>query len=119
MEETKELDKVQNEKVTLKINGEEREIIFNFSAWGKIEKEFGGLKNLESKIQEKIENEAFTIIPHLIFIGLQNKEGVTEENVLDDYGLGDVEMITKVLMKALYGTLPQESKKEVEAKETK
>jgi len=126
MEETKELDKVQNKKVTLFIGGKEREIKFNFSAWAKIEKEFDGLKNLEKRIQERIQNEAFTIIPHLLFIGLKDKSAytdengneypeITEENILDDYGLGDVERVTEILLSALYGTLPEESKKAVEA----
>jgi len=115
MEEMKELEKVDPKKVTLFIHGKEREIKFNFSAWAKIEKEFGGLKNLES-LQEKIENEPFTIIPHLMFIGLQDKEGVTEENILDDYGLQDVKMITETFSKALYGALPEsDSEKKAEA----
>lgn len=119
MEELKELDKVKPEKVTLKIHGKEREIKFNFSAWAKLEKEFGGLKNL-TKLQEKVENEPFTVIPHLLFIGLQDKEGVTEENILDEYGLQDVQMISETFNRALYGSLPtgDESKKEVEAIKT-
>lgn len=113
----KEIEKVQPEKVFLTINGEEREIKFGFSAWAKLEKEFGGIENLEKQLQEKIAKEPFSIIPHLIYIGLVNKEGVDEENVLDDYGLGDVEFIATKLMNALYGALPiEESKKEVEAK---
>lgn len=112
-----ELEKINPEKVTLFIHGKEREIKFNFSAWAKLEKEFGGLKNL-TKLQEQVENEPFTVIPHLLFIGLQDKEGVTEENILDEYGLPDIEMISEVFNKALYGSLPKEdeSKKEVEAK---
>lgn len=126
MEEMKELEKVDPKKVTLFIQGKEREIKFNFSAWAKIEKEFGGLKNLEN-LQEKIENEPFTIIPHLMFIGLKDKSAykdesgrvfpeVTEENILDDYGLQDVKMITETFSKALYGALPEsDSEKKAEA----
>lgn len=119
MEELKELNTVKPEKITLKIHGKEREIKFNFSAWAKIEKEFGGLKNLDS-LQEKIENEPFNIIPHLLYIGLQDKEGVDEETILDDYGLADIQYITEVFQKALYGSLPAgNSKKEVEARTKK
>lgn len=119
MNETKELDKVKSKKVTLKICGKEREIKFGFSAWAKLEKEFGGLKHLD-KLQEQIENEPFTVIPHLMFIGLVDKEGVTEENILDDYGLGDIQYVVGKFQEALYGSLPQgESKKVVEATETK
>jgi hypothetical protein len=107
-----ELDKVKSEKVTLKIKGKEREIKYGFSAWAVIEKEIGGLDNLD-KLQEQVEKFQFKTIPHLIYIGLQDKEGITEENVLDDYGLGDVEMIVKVFEQALYGSLPEDSKKAV------
>jgi hypothetical protein len=107
-----ELDKVKSEKVTLKIKGKEREIKYGFSAWAVIEKEIGGLDNLD-KLQEQVEKFPFKTIPHLIYIGLVDKEGVTEENVLDDYGLGDVEMIVKVFEQALYGSLPEDTKKAV------
>lgn len=128
MEKTKELDKVSPEKVTLFIHGKEREIRFGFSSWGVIEREFGGMKHLE-KLQEKIENEPFTTIPHLMFIGLVDKSAyvdekgnsfpeVTEDNILEEYGMGDMQKITEVFSKALYGSLPQdndEKKPEMEA----
>lgn len=117
MGNTKELDKVQNEKITLMIHGKEREIKFGFSAWAKLEKEFGGLKNLD-KLQTKIENEPFSTIPHLLYLGLQDKEGIDEENVLDEYGMGDIQMITEKFSKALYGSLPQDVK-ETKTKKTK
>ena len=107
-----ELDKVKGEKVMLSIGGRERELKYSFSVWAVIEKEIGGLDNLE-KLEEKIEKFPFQTIPHLIYIGLADKEGVTEETVLDDYGLGDIEFITKQFEKALYGSLPEETKKAV------
>lgn len=112
-----ELEKVNAGKVTLMIHGKEREIKFGFSAWAKLEEEYNGLKNLE-KLQKDVEERPFKVIPHLLFIGLLDKEGVTEENILDDYGLTDIEMITDVFNRAIYGSLPQEesSKTEVEAK---
>ena len=110
-----ELDKVQSEKITLNIGGREREIKFGFSAWAKLEKEFGGLQNLD-KLQQKIEAEPFNTIPHLIYIGLVDKEGVSEETVLDAYGLNDIQFVTEQFQKALYGSIPQDDgKKEVEA----
>ena len=124
--ETKELNKVDPNKITLKIQGKEREIKFGFSAWAKLEKEMGGLKNLK-KLQEKISDEPFSTIPHLMFIGLKDKSAytdesgnvfpeVTEDNILDDYGLGDIQTISETFQKALYGSLPtDESKKAVEA----
>ena len=124
--ERKELNKVQPEKVTLFIHGKEREIKFGFSAWAKLEKEMGGLKNLK-KLQEQISNEPFSTIPHLMFIGLIDKSAytdekgntypeITEDNILDEYGLNDIQTISETFQKALYGSLPSdESKKEVEA----
>ena len=108
MEETKELEKIEPEKVTLLIKGKDREIKFNFSAWAKLEKEFNGLKNIE-KLKKKIEEEPFATIPHLIYLGLVDKEGVEEEHVLDEYGIADMPKITTILEKALYGALPPDS----------
>ena len=111
-----ELEKVKPEKVTLMIHGKEREIKFGFSAWAKLEKEYGGLKNLE-KLQKEVEEQPFNTLPHLLFVGLVDKEGVTEENILDDYGLADIELISDVFNRAIYGSLPIDEKKaETEAK---
>ena len=107
-----ELEKVKEEKVTLKIKGKEREIRYGFSAWAVIEEELGGLDKLD-KLQEQVEKHPFKTIQHLIYIGLVDKEGVEESTVLDEYGLGDIEMITKVFEKALYGSLPDSEKKAV------
>ena len=107
-----ELEKVKGEKVALKIKGKEREIRYGFSAWAVIEEELGGLDKLD-KLQEQVEKYPFKTIPHLIYIGLVYKEGVEESTVLDEYGLGDIEMITKVFEKALYGSLPDNEKKAV------
>jgi hypothetical protein len=107
-----ELEKVKEEKVTLKIKGKEREIRYGFSEWAVIEEEIGGLDNLD-KLQKQVEKFPFKTIPHLIYIGLVDKEGVEESTVLDEYGLGDVEQVVKVFEKALYGSLPEETKKAV------
>ena len=118
-----ELEKIKPEKVTLFIHGKEREIKFNFSAWAKLEKEFGGLKNID-KLEKDIEERPFEVIPHLIFLGLVDKSPfiddsgkevqITEGNVLDDYGLADMQKITAVFQKALYGALPPDEGKKVE-----
>ena len=108
----KELDKVRGEKVTISINGEERELKFGFSVWAKLEEEMGGLKNLE-KLEKQIEEKPFNTLPHLFYLGLANKEGVTEENVLDDYGLQDIEELAEKFNKLIYGSLPVDEKKAV------
>ena len=126
----KELSKVKPEKVTLAIHGKEREIRFSFSAWGVLEEELGGL-DLD-KLQKMVEEKPFNTIPHLLYIALVDKsaytdeEGnvypeVTEQNILEEYGFADIQMITKVFYRALYGSLPDvdEAKKAVEAKKTK
>lgn len=106
----KELEKVASEKVTLKIGGKEREIRFNFSVWGKLEKEYGGIKNIV-KIQKEIEEKPFEVLPHLVYVALVDKEGVEESTVLDEYGLADIEYISEQFAKAMYGSLPEEEKK--------
>ena len=108
----KELDKVRGEKVTITIKGEKRELKLGFSAWAKLEDEMGGLKNLE-KLEEQIEERPFNTLPHLFYLALINKEGVTEENILEEYGLNDIEMISDVFNRAIYGSLPVDEKKAV------
>jgi len=113
-----ELDKIAPEKAKLMIHGKEREIYFNFNVWKKLQREYGKMDELLPKMTEDIQNRPFEVIPHLLFLGLEdrkavneNEEDVTEENILDEYGLADVEMISKVLQSAIYGSLPLDEKK--------
>lgn len=110
---TRELDKVLPTKATLKIHGKEREFKFGFSAWAKIEKEYGGLKNI-TKLEKDIEDTPFEIIPHLMYLALVDKEGVTEENILDEYGLNDMHEVMQVFEKAFYGSLPVDTEKKTD-----
>ena len=122
MEETKELEKIQPEKVTLMIHGKEREIKFRFSTWAKLEKEYNGLNNID-KLEKDMEEKPFEVIPHLMFLGVVDKSSfvnelgeeveLTEENILDDYGLGEMKYITEILQKALYGSMPLDDEKKV------
>lgn len=112
----KELEKVSAEKVTIKIKGKEREVKFGFSAWGILEREYGGIKNI-LKLQKEVEEKPFETLPHLLYIGLVDKEGIDEATVLDEYGLGDIEYVSEIFAKALWGSLPDvEKKAEMEAK---
>lgn len=106
MSEAKELDKVQPDKAELKINGRMREFKFNFSAWAKIEKEYGSLQSFIEIVEKDIEEKPFTMIPHLMFIALTDKEGVTEETIFDEYDVSDLPEITEVFKTAFYGSLP-------------
>jgi len=113
-----ELDKIAPEKAKLMIHGKEREIYFNFNVWKKLQREYGKMDELLPKMTEDIQDRPFEVIPHLLFLGLEdrkavneNEEDVTEENILDEYGLADVEMISKVLQSAIYGSLPLDEKK--------
>ena len=117
--ETKELNKVKSEKVTLFIHGKEREIKFGFTAWAKLEEEYNGIQNLEKTMQKQIEERPFETIPHLLFLGLKDKSAftdsdgnkypeVTEENILEDYGMADIQKVTEVFSRALYGSIPQD-----------
>lgn len=101
-----ELEKVKSSDVTLKIGGRERKIKFGFSAWAELEKKYDGIKNL-GQMEKDMQEKPFQTIPFLIWIGLQDKEGLTEETVLDDFGMQDVEKISEVLASALYGSLPK------------
>lgn len=98
----KELDAIKGEKVTLFIQGKEREIKFNFSIWAQLEKEYDGVENVQKAMEEK----PFNTIPHLLYLSLIDKDGVTEDNILDDYGMGDIKLIMEKLSKAMYGSLP-------------
>ena len=113
-----ELETVKPEKNLLMIHGKEREIKFNFSAWAKLEKEYDGLQNIE-QLEKQMAETPFNTIPHLLYIGLLDKEGVTEENILDEYGIEDLEIIKTVFQKALYGSLPIDEGKNTEAEAKK
>ena len=106
----KELEKVDSKKVTIKIKGKERELKFGFKAWAILEREYGGIQNI-TKLQKEVEERPFETLPHLIYVGLVDKEGVEEDNVLDDYGLGDIDYISNKFAEALYGSLPEAEEK--------
>ena len=106
----KELEKVDSKKVTIKIKGEERELKFGFKAWAILEREYGGIKNI-MKLQKEVEEKPFETLPHLIYIGLIDKEGIEEESVLDEFGLNDIEYISNKFAEALYGSLPEVEEK--------
>ena len=106
----KELEKVDSKKVTIKIKGKERELRFGFRAWSILEREYGGIKNI-MKLQKEVEERPFETLPHLIYIGLVDKEGIEEDSVLDDFGLGDIDYISGKFAEALYGSLPEVEEK--------
>ena len=107
---TEELEKVDSKKVTIKIKGKERELKFGFKAWAILEREYGGIKNI-LKLQKEVEERPFETLPHLIYVGLVDKEGVEEDSVLDDFGLGDIDYISGKFAEALYGSLPEVDEK--------
>ena len=106
----KELEKVDSKKVTIKIKGKERELKFGFKAWAILEREYGGIQNI-TKLQKEVEERPFETLPHLIYVGLVDKEGIEEDSVLDDFGLGDIEYISNKFAEALYGSLPEVDEK--------
>lgn len=107
---SEDLEKIKPTDVTLKIKGKERQIKFNFSAWAKLEEKYGGVSNF-SKIDEDLKNTPFKTIPELLYIGLIDKEGVTQDNILEDYDFSDLEDVVQKLTTALYNSLPQNKKK--------
>ena len=114
----KELENVDSKKVTIKIKGKERELKFGFKAWAILEREYGGIKNIHH-LQKAVEERPFETLPHLIYIGLVDKEGVDEETVLDDFGLNDIEYISNKFAEALYGSLPEVEDEKKAGKEAK
>lgn len=112
MEETKstELSKVKPEKITVAINGEDREIKFNFRAWAVLQEEYGGLNNFD-RLKTDMQTKPFTTLPHLIWIALVDKEGLDEDHILDEYGLGDVENLSHTIERAMSASLPDQNKK--------
>lgn len=112
MEEKKstELSTVKPEKITVKINGEDREIKFNFRAWAVLQEEYGGLNNFD-RLKTDMQTKPFTTLPHLIWIALVDKDGLDEDHILDDYGLGDVEGLSNILERAMSSSLPDQNKK--------
>ena len=120
MEETKstELSKVKPEKITVTINGEDREIKFNFRAWAVLQEEYGGLNNFD-RLKTDMQTKPFTTLPHLIWIALVDKEGLDEDHILDDYGLGDVENLSNIIERAMSASLPDQNKKKSTPKKKK
>ena len=109
----KELEKVDSKKVLIKIKGKERELKFGFKAWAILEREYGGIKNIHH-LQKAVEERPFETLPHLVYVGLVDKEGVEEESVLEEYGLNDIEYISNKFAEALYGSLPEAEEKKAE-----
>ena len=75
------------------------------------------LKNItiiSSELEKDIEDTPFEIIPHLMYLALVDKEGVTEENILDEYGLNDMQEVMQVFEKAFYGSLPVDTEKKTD-----
>ena len=48
---------------------------------------------------------------------MADKEGVTEEAVLDDYGLQDIGLLAEKFNELIYGSLPVDEKKAVKEAE--
>ena len=101
--------------VTIRIKGKNRILKYNFSAWKELEKKYEGKGELFETLQKEITEKPFQTIPYLIFIGCQDKEGITEDNILDEYGLADVKMLSDKFYSTIFGSLPKsEEKKTVE-----
>ena len=108
MEEKKpELEKIEPKKHVLKIQGREREIKFNFSAWKEIEKKYGSVNNVQQLTKDMTE-KPFQTLPEVVYMALVDKEGVEKETCLDEYGLGEMQMITNLVSEALKDSLPSE-----------
>lgn len=105
-----ELFDVKDTDCKILIQGKERQIKFGMSAWAKLEDKYGNIQNIE-----KIENELDTMPIHTIlslcWIGLQDKDGLSEETFLDEYSMADVEQLGNKIVNALMNSLPQTEEK--------
>lgn len=110
-----ELEKIKPAHCTLTLGGRKRELRFNFSAWAVLQEEYGGLNHFD-KLEADMTSKPFTTLPHLIWIALSDREGLTEDHVLDEYGLGDVNMLTEILQTAMQSSLPDGDKKKSKRK---
>lgn len=108
-EKTNELTKIEPRKFMLKIGGREREIKFNFSAWKEIEKKYGSVNNVQQLVND-ISEKPFQTLPYIVYVSLVDKEGITDENCLDEYGLGDMQEISDIVTQALNSSLPKDIK---------
>lgn len=102
-----ELEKVKPTDVTIKIGGKERNLKYGFSAWAKIEEKYNGIRNI-AKMEADMVDRPFQTLPFLIWIGLTDKEGLSEETVLDEFGMADLKEISDKVAMALYGSVPAE-----------
>ena len=120
--ENVELDKIKKTENKLMIGGKERVIRFGFSAWAKLEEMYGSIQNIE-RLEKEMEDKPMTHLIELCWIGLTDKQAynadgkatgkqLNKETLLDDYTMADVEMVTNVVMGALYGSLPKDEEKE-------
>lgn len=107
---SEELDNITTSgKNTLFIAGKDRELVFRFSAWQKIENKFGDIQT----VFEQLKKKPFNVLPDLIYIGIKDKTGIKEADItpyLDQYGLGDLKDILNVVKAALMESQPQGGK---------
>lgn len=102
-----DLEKIEPKKHTLFIGGKERELKFNFSAWKEIEKKYGSVNNL-AQLTKDMSEKPFQTLPEIVYIALTDKEGVTRDDCLDDFGMKEMQEITNVVSLALKESLPKE-----------
>lgn len=110
---SEELENVTDGNYELDICGKKRKLIFDFSAWARLEEMYGSLDNLDN-IEKEIIEKPFTVIPKLIYVALEDKDGVDENNVLKGYYPKDLENVTKTVLGALYYSLPATTKKKLQ-----
>lgn len=102
-----ELSNVKPTDVKITIGGKERNLKYGFSAWAKLEEKYDGIKNI-ARMEADMVDRPFQTLPFLIWIGLTDKEGLSEDTVLDEFGMEDLKEISDKVAIALYGSVPAE-----------
>ena len=114
-----ELEKIKKTENKLVIDGVERTIRFGFSAWAKLEEKYGSIQNIEKL---EMEEKPMSELRELAWIGLTDKaiykdgkntgKQLDKETFLDEYDMGSVKLVTRIVMGALYGSLPKNDENE-------
>jgi len=94
--------------VTVYLGGKHREIKYRFSAWAKMEQEYGSIQNVMGIIKDN----PFSKLPEFLAIGLSTKdEAITADQVfewLDELdGINNMYSILEKMKKAISGSVPQ------------
>lgn len=116
-----ELLNVEDKEEKILIHGKERVIKFDLRTWAILEKELGGIKNID-KLESNLDENPINTITHLIYIALKDHNKYdgekivgqfTEEETLEEKDFNDIEKLGKIVTDCIMKSMPPEDKKKV------